>query len=232
MATKKDSDKILLHGDGSAGTSRVLAGRFPLLAECLGVEGVAKGCLGRAWPDQGDIRRFDVEWLQAGAVTSKNDGTVTTYRVDGHGCYFADSVDVHGHNMKYYVEIDSDGRIEVHHDREKFLAYLHGFTSLAEYFKARDEAEAAALKEIEKFEANAGLTPLRGSEAQVNYARSVRMEKAKQLKKLVDPLVQMRSDAADRARVNCLLLLSEDSAAWWLDRRDKSVREILKEVWC
>lgn len=90
-------------------------------------------------------------------------------------------------------------------------------------------AEAAAAKTAE-----VGLVPLSGTEKQVAWANSIRLEKLAEIDKTVAEIKAVPASATEKGQRNMGKLdgvvgaiRSKESASWWIDARYESGRSIL-----
>jgi hypothetical protein len=88
------------------------------------------------------------------------------------------------------------------------------------------------LKLAEEYEAKIGLPKLKGKPSQVTWARIFRMKQLEEVSTLFQQNMGpfgLRIQLSDNLAVAIALLKSENSAKWWLDHKDSSVRELLRE---
>jgi hypothetical protein len=95
---------------------------------------------------------------------------------------------------------------------------------------ARDKANQEAA------EANSGngLPELTGSEKQVNWAESIRAEKLADYDALIEQMDNApdgQSEQADDARRILKDIRNETSAGWWIDERNYTLTQMLKQAY-
>lgn len=110
------------------------------------------------------------------------------------------------------AEVQLYGKYE---DREKKIAW----------YKTIDCPECRAKEAAAKAQAD-GLAVLTGSSKQVSWASDIRAEKLADAEKLATK-VNKNKDMFDGA-IN--KMKGETSASWWIDRRNDTIMDILKEL--
>lgn len=110
------------------------------------------------------------------------------------------------------AEVQLYGKYE---DREKKIAY----------YKTIDCPECRAKEAADKAKAD-GLAELTGSPKQVSWASDIRSEKLADAEKLATQ-VNKNKNMFDGAVET---MKAETSASWWIDRRDDTIMDILKEL--
>lgn len=110
------------------------------------------------------------------------------------------------------AEVQLYGKYE---DREKKIAW----------YKTIDCPECRAKAAAAEAQAD-GLAELTGSSKQVSWASDIRAEKLADAEKLATKVTKNK-DMFDGA-VN--KMKNETSASWWIDRRDDTIMDILKEL--
>lgn len=110
------------------------------------------------------------------------------------------------------AEVQLYGKYE---DREKKVAY-YATTDCPEC-RAREAAAKAK---------DDGLAELTGSPKQVSWASDIRAEKLADAEQLAEKVTRNK-DMFDGA-IN--KMKAETSASWWIDRRDDTIMDILKEL--
>lgn len=125
-----------------------------------------------------------------------------------HSCGHEETVDLFGTN--------------VHGERDRKVAWL--------------ESKPCRECESSQFEDENGLPQLSGSEKQVSWARSIRINTIKRIKDAINQVQIMnlsdkdRETADSRITAMCKIYREKTSAAWWIDNRDNMESAFAKEM--